>query len=102
LFFLIGVTDQKKNHALWADYLFKLFTIRLIPSFINAVEGNAGAFVALFWLLISLIQLRPLSYMTSCYVIDCFYKKFKQKSNAYSPEIKIIWHCFRKVNIHGA
>ena len=64
--------------------------------------GDVGAFVALFWLLLSLIQLRPLSYMTSCYVIICFYKRFKQKSNAYSPEIKIIWHCFRKVNIHGA
>ena len=45
--------------------------------------GHDGAFVALFWLLLSLIQLRPLSYMTSCYVINCFYKKFKQKSNAY-------------------
>jgi len=35
IYFQIGVTDQEKNHALRADYCFKLFTIRLMPSFIN-------------------------------------------------------------------
>jgi hypothetical protein len=35
IYFLIGVADREKNHALRAGYLFKLFTMRFMPSFIN-------------------------------------------------------------------
>jgi len=31
IYFLIGVTDREKNHALRANHCFKLFTIRFMP-----------------------------------------------------------------------
>ncbi|MBW2166551.1 MAG: hypothetical protein JRG74_10810 [Deltaproteobacteria bacterium] len=78
---MIFISDNYINEA--PNFVLWRFCLRDIWD-----EGYRGT-LSLYFGYFQLVTAPPLSYMTSYYVIICFYKRFKQKSNAYYSKKKL-------------